>query len=134
MTFQDYNVDAFALHGVSRGCVSVESNSQFKIGCYVGSSSLFPAWIFFSNMPSLKLDWLIIHPTSLWLPFISARFPEIKTLNCFPNAIDIDFLLCDGPPPGRSHPVWTAQSLRYVLATNTPRRAVQGWHMFLINK
>ena len=123
-------MDAFALRGVSRGCVSVESNSQLKIGCYVGSPSLFPAWIFFSNMPSLKLDWLIIHPTSLWLSFLGARFPEVKTLTCFPNAIDIDFLLCDGPPPGRSHPVWNAQSLRYVLATNTPRRAVQGWHMF----
>jgi len=122
----------YALRGVYRNVLPLTSAAKIRIGVICLSPSIFPVCLLALLSETFHVDWVFLHAKSRWTSWLRAQFPSLCIANALPLRLNVEWIFCEGRPPGSSCPVWTCPNLRFLLATNTPSRAAprsSAWSM-----
>ena len=77
-----------------------------------------------------KVEWIVLHPQSVWTPVILQLKPDLKISTKFPPETDVHIVFCTGAPPGSTAGMWNNHLLQMVVATHSPRSKVKApWLM-----
>jgi len=124
----------YAVRGVYRNVLPLNPSSKIRVGVFCLSKSLFPVGILALQSEFFHLSWVLLHAQSRWTSWLRSNLPSILIVSELPLHLDVEWVFCEGRPPGSSSPVWSSLAPRILIATNTPSRAAHRSSAWVMQK